>query len=233
MWLTAISFYKHVYPLMPIISSTYFGQEGLAEADLPAQGSLDNIPCHLLGAIYGLALPFARNDALLDVIYMHHPLPHEEVWRIVYDSLQEQLHRPHLSVLQAGLIYLHKTRQDRKTQASSPDAFKWSWLGSLVGMAHNLGLHIETRMCAMPAEERQVRRRLWWAIYVEDKWLSLLMGRPPYIHHNEWDVSELDDDDFRVPRNVPFSPLPLVKLAGPFRDMALLAIIAESVQSSL
>lgn len=88
-------------------------------------------------------------------------------------------------------------------------------------------------MCAIPAEEKQIRRRVWWAIYIEDKWLSLLLGRPPYIRQEEWDVSALDDRDFGPPSYVLYSSASLVKVAAPFRDMAQLAVIAESVQSSL
>jgi hypothetical protein len=161
---------------------------------------------------------------------MYEQLPYDRIWRICWGSLQEEIHRPHLSTLQAGILYLHKSRDRVATQ---PPAFTWSWLGSLVGMAHNLGLHLETRMCAIPLEERQIRRRLWWAIYVEDKWLSLLMGRPPYLHREEWDVSVLDDDDFTIPASAPFTSLALTKVTTPFREMARLAVIADSIQSSL
>lgn len=198
----------------------------------PGHNALDHVPCHLLGAIYGLALPFARNDEHLSIVEMYRQLPCEAVWRIVYDSLQEQLHRPRLSVLQAGLFYLHKTRQDNLAFATAPDAFKWSWLGSLVGVAHNLGLHLETRMCAIPAEERQIRIRLWWALYIEDKWLSLLTGRPPYICEAEWDAGELIESDFTVPPTVPLADISHADLTRPFRDMARLSTIADTVQSS-
>jgi hypothetical protein len=50
----------------------------------------------------------------------------------------------------------------------------------------------------LPAWERRLRRRLWWVVYAEDKWRSLMMGRPPYIREDEWDVTDLDDDDFRI-----------------------------------
>ncbi|KAL4860479.1 hypothetical protein BDV12DRAFT_209349 [Aspergillus spectabilis] len=34
------------------------------------------------------------------------------------------------------------------------------------------------------------------AIYIEDKWRALLLGRPPYIRQDEWDVTDLDESDF-------------------------------------
>ncbi|KAL5590947.1 hypothetical protein FOBRF1_014504 [Fusarium oxysporum] len=224
-------FYKHVYPVMPIISSTYFNQEVLSDL-YPAPGVFDHVPCHLLGAMYGLAIPFARNDDHLSIVDMHNQLPLEAVWRLVHESLQVEIRHPQLCVLQAGLFYLHGIGQDHRPLSTAPDAFKWSWLGCLVGMAHNLGLHLETRMCAIPTEEKQLRARLWWALYTEDKWLSLLMGRPPYISEDEWDVSPLEESDFSVPISVPFADVTHAELTRPFRDMSRLSAIASLVQSS-
>ncbi|KAF5650937.1 urea amidohydrolase (urease) alpha subunit [Fusarium sp. NRRL 25303] len=224
-------FYKHVYPIIPIISSTYFTQELLSDL-YPAPGVFDHVPCHLLGAMYGLAMPFARNDDHLSIVDIHNQLPREAVWSLVYESTQEGIRRPQLSVLQAGLFYLHGMSQGHQPLSTAPDAFKWSWLGSLIGMAQNLGLHLETRMCAIPTEEKQLRARLWWALYTEDKWLSLLMGRPPYISHNEWDVAQLEETDFSIPSNIPFTDVSHAELTRPFRDIARLSVIASSVQAS-
>jgi hypothetical protein len=43
----------------------------------------------------------------------------------------------------------------------------WSWLGSSVKMAQDIGLHIETGPWGMLEEE--MRRRLWWCIYATDR----------------------------------------------------------------
>lgn len=225
-----VRFYIHVYQMLPIISSTDFSQELLTNPS-PSHDALDYVPCHLLSAIYGLSIPFSRNDDVLSVVDMYNPLPQEAVWRIAYESLQEELHRPCLSVFQAGLLYLHRTTNSQ-TQPIVPDAFKWSWLGSLVGIAHNLGLHLETRICAIPTEEKQIRHRLWWALYIEDKWVSLLMGRPSYIYDAEWDVGELGESDFTTPMNIPLTDVSHADFTRPFRDMSRLSVIASSVQSS-
>lgn len=190
------------------------------------------MPVHLLAAICGAALPFAVNDDQLAVLHIYDQLPLDKVWRIVYKCLQDEIHRPRLSVLQAALLYLHKTGQDRRRYAASDTAFVWSFMGSVMGLAHSLGLHLECRMFGIPAREKRLRRRLWWAVYIEDKWLSLLMGRPPYIRQGEWDVSELDDADFDG-HVVSYVGNSTGKTTCAFRDMARLALVADSVQSSL
>ncbi|ENH69263.1 Urease [Fusarium oxysporum f. sp. cubense race 1] len=200
-------------------------ETGVVDASLRARLN------ELIPVSWGLRL-IRLNDDHLSIVDMHNQLPLETVWRLVHETLQVEIRHPQLCVLQAGLFYLHGIGQDHRPLSTAPDAFKWSWLGSLVGMAHNLGLHLETRMCAIPTEEKQLRARLWWALYTEDKWLSLLMGRPPYISEDEWDVSPLEESDFSVPISVPFADVTHAELTRPFRDMSRLSAIASLVQSS-
>ncbi|OAA46814.1 fungal specific transcription factor [Metarhizium rileyi] len=223
-------FHKHVFPVLPVISPS---ELGLASTDsVPDRTSLDSTPTHLLAAMYGSALPFALNDDQLAVMHGYQQPPLDRIWRIVYKSIQEALHRPRLSTMQAALLYLHKTHDDRCRYASSDTPFMWSLMGSIVGLGHSLGLHLECRMFGIPAREKGLRRRLWWAVFIEDKWMSLLLGRPPYIRRNEWDTSELDSADFE-PHSASY---PETLGAGPytaFRDMARLALVADSIQESL
>ncbi|KJZ73953.1 hypothetical protein HIM_06621 [Hirsutella minnesotensis 3608] len=222
-------FHRHVFPILPVVSRT---QLGLTHGDaVPDGATLESLPVHLLAALYGSALPFVVNDDQLAVLHMYDQLPLDRVWRVVYRSLHDQLHRPRLSVLQAALLYLHKTASDRGRYAASDTAFVWSFMGTVVGLAHSLGLHLECRMFGVPAWEKRQRRRLWWAVYIEDKWLALLMGRPPYIRQDEWDVSALDDADFDI--HHPSTYASAVPAKSAFRDMARLALVADSVQASL
>lgn len=116
---------------------------------------------------------------------------------MVYEIILEKLHTPHLATLQAGLLYLHRPVEPSQS-AVTDSSFVWSFVGLLVGLAMSLGLQLECRPMGLPAWERRLRRRLWWAIYAEDKWRCLLMGRPPCIRQDEWDVTDLDADDFRL-----------------------------------
>lgn len=192
---------------------------------------LATIPTHLLAAIYGSALPYASNDDYLALLYAYEKPPPGKIWRIVYELFYDEIHVPHLSLLQASLLYIHKGFEDDQRSASSDTPFIWSFIGSVVGLAHSLGLHLECSMFGIPAQEKRLRRRLWWAVYIEDKFMSLLMGRPPYIRQDEWDVSELQDSDFDVYSFLSEPPPSSTHI--PFRYMARLALIAESIQQSL
>lgn len=110
----------------------------------------------------------------------------------------------------------------------------------LIGLATSLGLQLECRPMALPAWERRLRRRLWWAIYTEDKWRSLVLRRPPYIKSDEWDVTDLDESDFRIDEDrtslssIANDPLRYAMLyAQQFQFFARLSRIAEDVQHAL
>lgn len=165
------------------------------------------------------------------MLHTYNELPVDRLWRMVYEIFVEEIHTPHLATLQAGLLYLHKPLdENRSATADSP--FTWSFVGSVVGLACSLGLHIECRMWGIPAWEKRLRRRLWWAVYAEDKWRSLLMGRPPYIRREEWDVSELDKGDFVLQAHSPPGCTDIGDFDVPFRYLIDLTQIAETIHES-
>lgn len=187
------------------------------------------MPVHLLAAIYASAQPFAKFDQYLCLVNAYSQPSTDQLWRMVLENLLEEIHTPHLAALQAGLLYLHKPLQDHQSAlADSP--FVWSFVGMLVGLATSLGLTLECRPMGLPAWEKRLRRRLWWAIYSEDKWRCLLMGRPPYIRQDEWDVTNLDDQDFALGQSSDGQ----VQQAGlHFQHFARLSRIADEVQYGL
>ncbi|KAL4784146.1 fungal-specific transcription factor domain-containing protein [Aspergillus varians] len=202
-------FLAHVLPSLPIVPHFIASED------------LQTIPVHLLAALYASALPFAKFDDWLSIVHAYQPPPTAQLWRLTIDLILEEIHTPHLSVLQAGLLYLHKPWESSQEAAIADPPFVWSFVGMMVGLATSLGLQLECRPMGMPLWERRMRRRLWWAIYSEDKWRSLLMGRPPYIREDEWDVTDLDEADFET------AP------AQPFMRVVKMAKIADEVQSSL
>ncbi|KAH7347619.1 fungal-specific transcription factor domain-containing protein [Plectosphaerella cucumerina] len=63
----------------------------------------------------------------------------------------------------------------------------WTWLGSAVRVAQDLELHIESG--PWPVIEGEMRRRVWWTIYIFDHTLALELGRPGMIRDEDCDVS--------------------------------------------
>ncbi|KAI1506731.1 fungal-specific transcription factor domain-containing protein [Biscogniauxia marginata] len=82
----------------------------------------------------------------------------------------------------------------------------WTWLGKAVRSAQDLDLHLEVGIRSRV--EADMRRRVWWAIYVLDRTLSLDLGRPFMIDDADCDTAlpEPCDDHFLYPEG-PVHPL--------------------------
>ncbi|PYI03562.1 hypothetical protein BO78DRAFT_374862 [Aspergillus sclerotiicarbonarius CBS 121057] len=230
-------FLRFVFPALPIISRSQF--DLAAAGTMPDQSTLQKTPVCLLAAIYASAQPFAKFDDYLCLLDAYSSPPTDLLWRIVLELVLRETHTPHLATLQAGILYLHRPVPMTESMVAD-SSFLWSFLGMLVGAATSLGLQLDCRVMGLPLWERRIRRRLWWAIYAEDKWRSLLMGRPSYIGKDEWDVADLEDDDFTLadsacaalqPLSTKFPPEGLC--AQPFQHFTRLCCIADQVQQSL
>jgi len=211
--------------MLPVISRSQLGISSISR--LPTQSALERVPLHLLAAIYASALRYVSDDEHLSVWHSQTSPSTDAIWRLVYEELQEDVHQSQLSVVQATLLYLHKDPSDDGRHSLSDTPFVWSWVGKLVGLTTALGVHTECSMWAIPSWEKRLRKRIWWAVYAEDKWRSLLMGRPPYIHSQEWDIEDLDASDFgsRSAEKLDDGP-------NLFRNFVSLTRIAESVQET-
>lgn len=63
----------------------------------------------------------------------------------------------------------------------------WKWLGKAIRCAQDLELHLEVGMRSRV--EADMRRRVWWAVYIFDRTLSLEIGRPFMIDDADCDVA--------------------------------------------
>lgn len=149
----------------------------------------------LLAAIYASALPFIAHDPVLFVVFEQSI--GDQLWEFVLESIKTDLKYPKLAVVQASMLYLQQL-PPLSQRSLSDTASRLSFYASTVAVAMSLGLHLEPRPWGIPASEKRLRRRLWWAVYMEDKWTSLLAGRPPLIRAEEWDIFDLDETDFET-----------------------------------
>lgn len=95
------------------------------------------------------------------------------------------LHRPKLSTVQAGLLLLQRSGGDC-----------WVLTSQVVALAEELGLHIDCTSWNIPDWEKGLRRRLAWAVYMQDKWSAFIHGRPSHIQAASWRIPQLSLEDF-------------------------------------
>jgi hypothetical protein len=178
-------FLRFVFPSLPILSRSLI---------LPdVETFVKEGPTGLLAGIYALSLPFAAWDESLCLHNAYSPPNITDLWKITHTSLQRQLQFPSLVTVQAYLVLLNYLPFD-PVSVENPSA--WSMAAAMLAMAQSLGLNADPSHWNLPAWEIRLRRRLWWTVLVQHTWRAITHGRSSMLREDDWDVSELSDDDF-------------------------------------
>jgi len=136
----------------------------------------------VLAAVYILALNWWSYSP--DLVNLPKP-DIQKLEKLAPRMMIDVLNRPKLSTVQAGLLLLQR-----------PDGDSWALTGQLVAVAQNLGLHLDSSGWKIPEWERSLRKRLAWALYMQDRWGALIHGRPPLIQEDDWCVRPVELRDF-------------------------------------
>lgn len=106
---------------------------------------------------------------------------------LAFRLFEESLSKPTLSTVQAGLLLIQ-----------SPNCDSNIINAQLVGIAHELGLHLDCSLWKLADDETFLRKRLAWALFMQDKWCSLIHGRPSLIAKAHWAVQQLSEIELPV-----------------------------------
>ncbi|ORY15030.1 fungal-specific transcription factor domain-domain-containing protein [Clohesyomyces aquaticus] len=168
-------YFRIVHPSFPIIQKHLFVQR-YRHGDRSFSPSL-------MAGMYVLALNWWSFDPNL----ANYPKPDAaRLESIAMKSLSLAMERPKLSTVQAGLLLLQR-----------PEADSWSLTTQLVAIGQELGLHLDCSSWSIPLWERGLRKRIGWALYMQDKWSSLIHGRPSHVFNANWAVKTINDEDFK------------------------------------
>lgn len=106
-------------------------------------------------------------------------------------QLRERSRKITLPSLQADLLAIHFLLNHSNMHEA------WSSFGTLVRRAQALGLHRRSVERKHDLATHEYGKRLFWAIYINDRTLSSIFGRPCAIHDDDIDQEEcvFADDD--------------------------------------
>lgn len=167
-------YFRVIHPNFPILQKNVFLEKY-------ARSHREFSP-PLLAAIYILAINWWDHSEML----ANHPRPNlKELERLARASLADAMYRPKLSTVQSGLLL-----------SQCPGGDQWAPTAQLVAIGQELGLHLDCTSWKIPLWERGLRKRLAWALYMQDKWGSLVHGRPSHIFPTNWAVTALTPHDF-------------------------------------
>lgn len=175
-------FFRIVHPCFPIVDKREF----LHLYSISHRA----VPTALLGTIYLISLRWWAYDKDLN---NKSPPNESKLRQKVIEVIQNSYHRPKLASIQATLLFL----QCKLENPLNPD-HTWSAgiTGQVLCISEALGLHLDASSWDIPVTERALRRRLSWALFMQDKWTALVHGRPSHINEDNWAVQDLTLDDF-------------------------------------
>lgn len=173
-------YFQIIHPNFPILQKTvFFEKYGRSYREFSPP---------LLASIYILAINWWDHSETL----RGNPRPDiRELERMARTTLADVMYRPKLSTVQAGLLLSQR-----------PEGDQWAPTAQLVAIGQELGLHLDCSHWKIPPWERGLRKRLAWALYMQDKWGSLIHGRPSHIFPSNWAVAPLTDHDFTDESNL-------------------------------
>lgn len=65
-----------------------------------------------------------------------------------------------------------------------------------MSIGYGLGLHLDSSNWDIPDWEKSLRKRLGWALFMQDQWSALVLGQPALILSSNWGVEPVSLDDF-------------------------------------
>lgn len=175
-------YFRVVHPSFPILHKGVWIEK--------YERSLNEFTAASLGAVYLLASTYwAYSPKLSDF-----PKPDmAKIWRISLESFDYTIFRPKLSSVQSGLLLAQYESTDGGVVSNGS---RGKLTAHLISIAHKVGLHMDAALWDIPVWEVGLRRRLAWALFMQDKWVALVEGRPALLSHLNWSVDMCHEQDF-------------------------------------
>lgn len=178
-------YFRIIHPSFPILHKKVFLEKYAR--------SYREFSAPLLASVYSIAAQWWDEDPNLAA----HPKPDVDALNdIGLKSFFEVTQRPRLSAVQAGLLLL---------QGRSDNPNNWILCQQVVSLAEELGLGLDCHDWKLPKWERGLRRRLAWAVWIQEKWTALTESRVSHLTlGRNWLVRNISNEDFpEVPTKRP------------------------------
>lgn len=170
-------YFRTIHPTIPILHKKVFIEK--------YKRSHREFMAPLLAAVYILALNWWDYDLELSSL----PKPDvNALFKLALHTFVDALDRPKLSSVQAGILLL---------QCQPSHNRRWMLCSQVVALTEELGIGLDSGKWRLPRWERGLRRRLAWAVWLQDKWLSVSEARPSHVDRlHTWHIKHLTTDDF-------------------------------------
>ncbi|KAH3671153.1 hypothetical protein OGAPHI_000864 [Ogataea philodendri] len=216
-------YFRIVHSSFPIVDKNLFFQQYETNP-----GSLSP---SLLACLYLFALNWWTFEASLSLT----PKPSQEALETLAEEyLAIEVKQPTLSTVQAGLLLIQ--HQNFRDEYAFPGR-SWALQAQIVAIAQQLGLEEDCSAWTIPFEEKILRRRVAWALFMQEKWLALNQGKRSHIQTQNWGCIPLrfEDLDCHCENGLlPSDGSIDAKIGGElFIEMVTLSTIVSGIQDKL
>ena len=171
-------YFRVVHPSFPILHKKVFLEKY-------TRSHLEFAPC-LLSSVYLIALNWIKYDPELSKVQ---PPNIDKLEQVASRCMNDVISHPKLSTVQSGLLMLQRLGPAASSKS-------WALTAQLVAVGQELGLHLDCIEWRIPNWEKGLRKRLAWALFMQDKWGALTHGRPSHITSVNWAVRQIATEDF-------------------------------------
>uniref|UniRef100_A0A1D1Y684 Nitrogen assimilation transcription factor nit-4 n=1 Tax=Anthurium amnicola TaxID=1678845 RepID=A0A1D1Y684_9ARAE len=177
------SYWNDVHPFMPFID-----KQDLMEKYQNLEVSQPSII--LLYAIFSLTAKYVEDPSIQ---YYSDEFPGSNFYSKARELLKDEYDKASISTIQA-LLLLSVQNHGHK------DSMSWVFVGLAIRLAQDMGLHRDSAKWNIDERQGEVRRRVWWACVIVDRFSSAGLGRPLAINEADCDVNypvagKIPDDD--------------------------------------
>lgn len=192
-------FFELVYPVYPIIDPSQF----YAAYNRP--GNTDNIDVGVLAGMLAISVTWNKYDPVLCLINFPRQL-HDNLFAECNAAVERTLKSPTIETVQGLLLLMQWQTEQQEDLRAQLNRSK------LVSVTFSLGIHLDCRNWNIAPEEKIMRERLWWSVYLAEKWASTNFGVPSGItlESSTWDYNKFISNNGEIPLFTNFIKLTLV-----------------------
>ncbi|KAH7018635.1 fungal-specific transcription factor domain-containing protein [Macrophomina phaseolina] len=213
-------YFRIVHPSFPILHKEVFVEK--------YNRTYREITPPLLASVYCLAAKWWMYD---EKLILQEKIDEVALADVAYRAVQEAFRRPRLNTIQAGLLLL----QRHQNPLALNNALLSTFTASLIALGQHFGLHLDCSDWAIPVWERGLRKRLAWALIMQDTFSALTLGTHPLIQLSDWATKMLEPADFSEgPQDEDSGEQPSIEDGkAMFIETAQLAIICTRIYRDL
>ncbi|KAH3663513.1 hypothetical protein OGAPHI_004914 [Ogataea philodendri] len=174
-------FLRHVNPFFPVFSRGRF--YNFAKQDTKVFASV------LFAGLLIVTIDWWDRDPELSLILR------PDVTKLIdmtIDQLMVELSNPCYGTIQACLLLT----QIMGTDNQSSRIKELPLLSLAYSLSQAMGLNVNCLNWEIPNWEKRIRRRLWWTLFIQEKWMSFSLGKGSHISKSDWNVPMIMGSDF-------------------------------------